>query len=309
MKIKILALLIINFLFINHSFAQELNAKVVVNGSAVQNNVDQKIFKALEQSLQDFINKRKWTNDEFTTTEKIDCQFNITVTKRSKDIADAYEAKLSIQASRPIYQTDYSSPIFNYVDKDFIFKYIQFQPLDFNENRIVGNEPLVSNLSATVAFYVYYIIGLDYDTYKLKAGSEFYNKALNIVSNAPEGNGITGWKNEGSKNRYWLIDNILNARFAGFREVLYNYHRNGLDAMAKTPSAAAVVMMNTIPTLYQINSETPGSAILFTYFSTKNNEYLNVLTKATMAEKLKLVPQISMLDVPNATKYGELLKE
>jgi Domain of unknown function (DUF4835) len=289
--------------------AQELNAKIVVNGTAVQNNVDQKIFKALEQSLQDFLNKRKWTNDEFGNTEKIDCQFNITITKRAKDMEDAYEAKLSIQASRPVYQTDYSSPILNYVDKDFIFKYIQFQPVDFNENRVAGNEPLVSNLTATLAYYVYYIIGLDYDTYKLKGGSDYYNKARNIVSNAPEGNGVSGWKNEGTKNRYWLVDNILNSRFSGFRDVLYSYHRNGLDAMTKTPAEANAIVLNTIPTLYQINSETPGSAILFLYFSTKNTEYYNMLSKASMAEKIKLVPQISMLDVPNATKYSELLKE
>jgi Domain of unknown function (DUF4835) len=306
---KILILLSVICTQITQGYAQEMNAKVVVNGAAVQNTVDQKVFKAMEQGLQDFINKRKWTNDEWANTEKIECQFNITITKRATDVPDAYEAKLSIQASRPVYGTDYSSPILNYVDKDFIFKYIQYQPIDFNENRVAGNEALVSNLSATIAYYAYYILGLDYDTYKLKSGNEYYAKALNIVSNAPEGNGISGWKNEGTKNRYWLVDNIMSARFAAFREVLYNYHRNGLDAMAKNSKEGTDVILSTISSLYQINSEAPGSAILFLYFSTKNNEYYNILAKASMQEKLKVVPQLSMLDVPNATKYGELLKE
>jgi hypothetical protein len=288
--------------------AQELNAKVVVNGTAVQNTVDLKVFKALEQGLQDFLNKRKWTNDEYTSAEKIDCQFNVTITKRSKEVADAYEAKLSIQASRPVYQSDYLSPLINYVDKDFVFKYIQFQPIDFNETRVAGNDALAANLTAVFAYYVNYIIGLHYDSFKLKGGSEYYTKALAIANNAPEGNGISGWKSEGTKNRYWLADNILNARFGLFREAIYDYHRNGMDAMTKQPAKASNVILNTIPTLYQINSETPGSAIFFLYFSTKNNEYFNILSKATADDKNKLVPQLSMLDVANATKYGTLLK-
>jgi Domain of unknown function (DUF4835) len=291
----------------NKIIAQELNAKIIVNASAVQNSTDIKIFKTLEQGLQDFLNKRKWTLDEYTMDEKIECQFNLTIIKKGKD-ADCYDAKLSVQAARPVFQTDYVSPILNYVDKDIYFKYIQFQPLDFNENRVAGNDPSIGNLPAIMAYYVNYIIGLDYDSYKLKGGSEYFAKVMAIVNNAPEGSGITGWKNEGAKNRYWLADNMLSARFVNFREVMYTYHRNGLDAMAKNPPEALDVILESIKTLSQLNMETPSSALLFLYFSTKNNEYYNFLSKASTEDKQKLIPLISMLDVPNATKYSGLLR-
>jgi hypothetical protein len=304
---KFIALIVLLISFSSNIMAQELNAKIIVNGSAVQNAVDLKVFKTLEQGLQDFLTKRKWTTDEFTAEEKIDCQFNLTITKKGKD-ADTYEAKLSIQAGRPVYNTDYTTPIINYVDKDVLFKYIQFQPLDFNENRVAGNDPVVANLPAILAYYVNYIIGLDYDSYKPKGGSDYFSKAMSIVNNAPEGAGINGWKNEGAKNRYWLADNMLSARFVNFREVMYNYHRNGLDAMAKNPAEGLDVILGTIKTLSQINTETPSSALLYLYFSTKNLEYYNFLSKASAEDKQKLIPLISMLDVPNATKYSSLFK-
>jgi hypothetical protein len=304
---KFIAILVLFVSCCQTIHAQELNAKIIVNGTAVQNVIDLKTFKTLEQGLQDFLNKRKWTTDEFTTAEKIDCQFNLTITKQGKE-GDTYEAKLSIQAARPVYNTDYTSPILNYVDKDVYFKYIQFQPLDFNENRVAGNDPSIANLPAILAYYVNYIIGLDYDSYKLKGGSEYFSKAMAIVNNAPEGAGINGWKNEGAKNRYWLADNMLSARFVNFREVMYNYHRNGLDIMAKTPEEGLEVILNSIKTLSQINTETPSSALLFLYFSTKNLEYYNFLSKASAEDKQRLIPLISMLDVPNATKYSSLFR-
>jgi hypothetical protein len=290
------------------SYCQELNAQVIVNGNAVQNTVDVKIFKSLEQSIEDFLNKRKWTSDEYAINEKIDCQFNLTITKKGKT-DNAYEAKLSINAVRPVYNTDYTSPIVNYVDKEIIFKYIQFQPLEFNETNIAGADPLASNLSAIFAYYTYLILGLDMDSYSNKGGTALYNKARNIVANAPDGYGITGWTSEGTKNRYWLTDNLLNTRFNAFREALYTYHRNGMDQMTGKPDEGTETILNTINAIYDVNSETPGSAILFLFFSTKNAEYLNLLTTASAEKKLELVPKISMLDVSNAAKYSALLKQ
>jgi hypothetical protein len=304
-KISI-AFLVLFSVYIGQTTAQELNATVVVNGTAVQNTVDLKVFKALENSLKDFLNKRKWTTDEFGTNEKIDCQFNITITAKKDD--DLYEAKLNVQASRPVYGSDYLSPLINYVDKDFLFKYVQFQPIDFNENRIAGNDAQSANLTAVVAFYVYYILGLDYDSYKLKGGSDHFAKALAIVNGAPEGSGVSGWKNEGTKNRYWLVDNILNSRFRDVREIYYNYHRNGMDALAKTPALATDVILNTIPMLYQVNTDNPNNAIILMYFSTKNNEYYNILEQSDSPEKGNFITQISQLDVANAVRYNALKK-
>ncbi len=304
---KIIGFVIVFALSINAN-AQELNAQVILNAQAIQNNVDVKIFKNLEQSLKDFLNTTKFTKDEYGALEKIECQFNLTIQKVGKE-ANSYEAKLSINASRPVYGADYQSSILNYIDKEVMFKYVQFQPVDFNETRVAGNDPLAANLSAIFAYYAYYIIGLDMDSYKQSGGSDYFNKARNIVSNAPEGYGIDGWKPEGSKNRYWLVDNILNSRFIPFREAYYYYHRNGLDQMTTNAEEANIAILNTISTIYQVNMESPGSALLLAFFSTKNAEYLNILTQASMEEKLKLVPMLSMLDVPNASKYSALLKQ
>jgi hypothetical protein len=288
--------------------AQDINCNIIINSSAIP-NVDQKIFKTLQQGLLTFVNTRKWAVEEIKTEEAIDVNFNITLLKKG-DAPDSYEAKLTIQSSRPVYGTDYNSTIVNYIDNAFKFKYVQFQAIDFNENRIVGNDPLVSNLSATIAYYIYLSLGLNYDSYKLKAGQEYFNKALNIVNNAPEGYGITGWKNNEAKNknRYWFVDNILNSRFSSFREVIYNYHRNGLDQMISNKEEAQKVILKTISTLTLLNGENPGSAILYFYFNAKNEELLNILSSAPAEERATLLPQMAILDVTNANKYNALIK-
>jgi hypothetical protein len=288
--------------------AQDINCNIIINSSAIP-NVDQKIFKTLQQGLLTFVNTRKWAVEEIKTEEAIDVNFNITLLKKG-DAPDSYEAKLTIQSSRPVYGTDYNSTIVNYIDNAFKFKYVQFQAIDFNENRIVGNDPLVSNLSATIAYYIYLSLGLNYDSYKLKAGQEYFNKALNIVNNAPEGYGITGWKNNEAKNknRYWFVDNILNSRFSSFREVIYNYHRNGLDQMISNKEEAQKVILKTISTLTLLNGENPGSAILYFYFNAKNEELLNILSNAPAEERAALLPQMAILDVTNANKYNALIK-
>ncbi len=286
--------------------AQDVTCKVVINSSAIA-NVDQKIFATLKQSLTNFVNNRKWTNEEFKTEEAIDINFNITLTKKDAD-ADIYEAKLSVQSSRPVFGTDYYSTLLNYVDNSFRFKYVQFQPIDFNENRVTANDVLVSNLSATMAYYIYLAIGLNYDSYKLKGGQEYYTKAQNIVNNAPEGAGITGWKSNESKNknRYWFVDNLLNTRFVAIREIYYNYHRKGLDQLGTNKANANTVILNTISALSILNSENPGSAIIFLYFNAKGEEYLNIISNTPKDNRASLIPQLALLDVTNATKYNAL---
>ncbi|HMH21001.1 MAG TPA: DUF4835 family protein, partial [Puia sp.] len=172
--------------------AQELQANITVNATRVGNSVDHKIFKTLQGALQDFLSNRKWSNESFQTNEKIVCNFLINISTSGDN--NTFQASLVVQAGRPVFNSSYQSPLINFNDESFAFRYVEFQPLDFNENRIQGSEPYAANLTAELAYYVYIILGLNFDSYALRGGDPYYQKALNIVNNAPDGRDITGWK-------------------------------------------------------------------------------------------------------------------
>ncbi len=306
MKIKLLffILLTINM----PAWAQELFCKANVIADQIQ-GVDGKVFKTLEQGVADFMNKRKWGNDAFDTKEKIECVVNIIISKSIEGTEGGFIGRISLQANRPIYNTNYNSPLINFTDKDFAFKYIQFQNLEFSDTRIAGNDPLESNLTAVLAYYAYMILGLDYDSFSPKGGTEFFNKALNITNNAPEHKAIVGWKGaESQRNRFWLIDQVLNARFIGFRDVFYKYHRLGLDVLSTNPEEARLTINGLFPVLQQINSDNPSTMLMQVFFTTKSDEIQGFMANASMADKQKLIPIISSLDIANAGKYAEMMK-
>jgi hypothetical protein len=192
--------------------AQEIQCRISVLSNKVT-NVDKKVFVTLQNGLANFINNRKWTNDVFQPNEKINCSFLISI---DKDLGDnVYKSTLTIQAARPVYNTTYDSPLINFQDDNLVFRYQEFQPIEFNENRVQGTDPVASNLTATLAYYVNIILGMDYDSYSLRGGDPYFVKAWNIVNNAPEGRDIAGWKPfDGLRNRYYLAENINNNRFA-----------------------------------------------------------------------------------------------
>lgn len=291
-----------------YSAAQEFKAKVIVIAEQVQ-GTDPQVFKTMEQAITEFINTRKWTSESFTNAEKIECVMTVVVTKLIEGVEGGFTGRISVQATRPVYNTNYTSPMVNFVDKDLSFKYVQFQPIEFNDNRITGSDALVSNLPAVIAYYCYIILGLDYDSFALKGGTEYFNRALNIANNAPENKAISGWKaTENQKNRFWLIDQILNSRFAGMREVVYKYHRLGMDVLSSDPESARNTMNGLFTTMQQINNENPSSIWLQFFFNAKSDEVVNFLSQATLIEKQKIVPIVSQLDVSNAGKYANLLK-
>jgi len=188
--------------------AQELNARVNVNSSSVGTSVNKGVFQTLQTSIANFLNTHKWTSENFLSNEKIDCSFLLILQPTST--ANLYTATLTVQAGRPIYNSSYLSPIINFQDKDIAFKYVQFQALDFNENNISGTDQQASNLTALLAYYAYMIIAFDYDSFSPKGGDPYFQKAQNIVNNAPEDQTIVGWKAfDGIRNRYWLAENIL----------------------------------------------------------------------------------------------------
>lgn len=287
------------------ALAQELNAKVTVMHTQVQ-GVDPKVFQTLEQNLNTFLNSRKWTNDHFQNNEKIDCSFLLNITKKAND--NTFSAVLTIQASRPVYNTDYNTPTVNFQDNEVTFSFDQSQTIQFDDNNVAGSDPLVANLTAVFAYYVYYIIGLDYDSFSPNGGTAYFQKAQDIVNKAPEKSSvIQGWQASGStNNRYWLVEEILNPRFKEFRTFWYTYHRKGLDQMTDSPGDALKNILSGIPVLATIQKENTNPIILQFYFDAKSSEWANLLQQAPQADRDKYVQQMMSIDVINANKYRNI---
>ena len=287
--------------------AQELAASITIQSNKVDNQVDPKIFPQLQIQLKDFINQRKWSNDAFSSEEKIDCSFYITI--ESVVAPGIYDAKLSIVSNRPIHNASYSSSVLNMQDAKFTFKYQLSQPIEFNENRIQGADPLASNLTATIAYYIYIILGLDYDSFAPKAGMPYFNKALNIVYNAPEGSGISGWKSyDGQRNRYILIDNLTKSGNDKVHDVIYSYYREGLDQLTEKPELAKSNILNALINLQDMNEGAVSGMLIPILMQAKFSEIAGIFSKSDKATRKQLLTTLSFLDIANINKYKEMLE-
>lgn len=294
-------------LLLQHAEAQELNAKVNVVYAQISSNVDKRVFQNLQTSLQNFINKRKWTNDNFESNEKIDCSFLLNL--QSVVESNVYKATLTVQAARPVYNTSYLSPLINFIDNDLVFRYVEFQPIEFNENRIAGTEPLAANLAATIAFYVNLIIGLDYDSFSPKGGDAYFQKANLIVNAAPEGRSITGWRAfDGQRNRYWLSENLQNSKYAQVHDALYTYYRKGLDQMLANEKEARTQIIQALNFLSVVHAETPNLMIIPFFFQGRSEEIIRTFKKSTQQEKNQVAELSSKMDITNASRYNSELK-
>ena len=291
------------FIFIVRS--QELQARISVLANKISTQVDKKVFQTLQAALNNFINNRKWTGDNFQTTEKINCSFLINL---EKDLGDnVYKGTLTIQAARPIYNTTYESPLINFQDDNLTFRYVEFYPLDFNENRVQGSDPVAANLTATLAYYVYIILGMDYDSYSLRGGDAYFQKAWNIVNNAPESSNISGWKQfDGLRNRYFLAENINNSRFALMHDALYAYYRSGLDNFYDKEDEARNGILTCLNDLNTINTENPNSMLIQFFFQGKSSELIKMFSKANPDIKKRARDLLVKLDITNVNAYKDL---
>jgi hypothetical protein len=284
---------------------QELQARVSVVANQISSQVDKRIFQTLQGALNNFINNRKWSNDAFQASEKIQCNFLITLTKELGD--NVYQAVLTVQAARPVFNSTYQSPIINFQDENLAFRYVEFQPVEFNENRVQGNDPIASNLTAVLAYYINMILGFDYDSFSLRGGDVFFNKAWDIVTNAPEGRDITGWKPfDGIRNRYYLAENLNNNKFALFHDAVYSYYRSGMDIFSENEDEGRNGMLNSINFLNTINVENPNSMLLQFFFQGKSNELVKVFSKAEPGMKGRAKDMLMKLDITNASSYKAL---
>lgn len=287
--------------------AQELNARVSVVANRVNNNVNKSTFTTLQTALTNFLNNRKWTGDVFAPNEKIDCSFLLNLEQGTEP--NVYTGSLTIQAGRPVFNSSYLSPIINYRDDNIIFKYIEFQQLDFNENRVTGTDALASNLTAVFAYYANLILAFDYASFAPRGGDVYFLKAQNIVNNAPDGRGISGWKAfDGIRNRYWLTENMLNTRYTIMHDIYYNYYRQGMDKMYDDADGARAEFLNVLNLLNTFNSENPNTMINQFFFIGKSNELIQVFSKAKPADKVRALEILPKLDITNSTKYKEGIK-
>jgi len=303
---KISLLVILSFVF-KVTVAQELKANITVISNQVANNVNQNVFRTLQTALNTFINTRKWTTDNYQPNERIECNFLLNL--QSTGDLNVYNASLTVQAARPVFNTSYLSPIINFKDDNIIFKYIEFQQLEFNENRVSGNDALISNLTAIIAYYANMVLAFDYASFSLRGGDPYFQKAQNIVNNAPDGRGISGWKAfDGVRNRYWLVENMLNSRYTIMHDVYYNYYRLGMDKLYEDENAARAEVMNVLNLLNNFNTDNPNKMINQFFFQGKATELVKIFSKAPQQDKARASEILQRLDITNASKYKDELK-
>lgn len=304
-KIRLTAFFVFLFCSSVHVEGQELQARVTVIANKVGPKIDKKIFTTLQTQLTNFMNNRKWTNDVFQPSEKIQCSFLVAIEQDAGN--NIYKAKLTVQAARPVFNTSYDAPLINFLDENFVFKYQEFQPVEFNENRVGGNDPLVGNITAVFAFYANMILGLDYNSFSLRSGDNYFQKAWNIVNNAPESSEISGWKSTDSqRNRYWLAQNFNNSRFALMNDALYAYYRTGLDIFYENEEAGRSGIINCLTFINTINTENPNSMMVPFFFQGKANELVKIFSKANPDQKARARDLLTKLDLTNAAAYKEL---
>jgi Domain of unknown function (DUF4835) len=278
-----------------------------VSGARMPTSVDRRIYQALQTALSDFLNNRKWTSDAYQSQEKIECAFLLNLTGGGDQ--DTYTANLVVQAARPIYGSSYNSPLINYQDNDFTFKYVLFTPLIFDDSRVQGTDPLVANLAAVFAFYAYMIVGFDDESFSLKGGDPYFQKAKNIVDNAPEGGGIRGWSAfDGTSNRYWLAENLQNSRYSLLHDMYYQYYRQGMDQLTSDEQKARSAVLTALADLDNINQDNPSTMIRQFFFQGKSTELGNLFAKADGQDKARALDLLQRLDVSNINKYKQLLK-
>jgi hypothetical protein len=289
-------LILVLLFVVGYINAQELNCTVKVNFEQVAGTNNQ-VFKTLETSLSDFINKTSWTSQKVKNVERINCSMFINITEYA---TNQFKATIQVGSSRPIYNSMYSSPVLNYNDKDFNFEYTEFQLLNFNPNSFD------SNLISVVAFYSLVIIAMDADTYKLDGGQSYYEAAQD-VANVAQSSGYKGWtQGDTNQNRYWFITNVLSNSFSQFREALYTYHFEGLDQMHQDQKVGKEKVSEGITKLSYMELNRPNSYLTRIFFDAKSDEIVSIFTGGPTFDNESLVNKLYTISPMNSEKWSEI---
>jgi len=293
-------ILLILSLFLLNAQSQELLCNVEVSSQQIQGS-DRRIYETMKNAIYEFMNNQNWTNYTLKPNEKIECSILINVTDRPS--TDFFRCDMTIALRRPVFNSTYNTVLFNYIDKDVEIEYIENQPLDFN----VGM--FSSNLTSILAYYAYLMIGLDFDSFNLNGGDPYYEAALNIV-NAAQSTTYKGWNSaEGTRNRFWLLENLTNPSYSGIRSFYYEYHLKGLDIMYETPERGRQTILATLEYLKQVKQSRPGLLILQVIADSKRDELVNVFSEGVPTEKTNAVKILNEIDPSNAMTYQKILQK
>ena len=289
-------LIVFVFIFaIGSTAAQELNCVVTVNSDQVA-QTNQQIFKTLERSLNDFVNRSKWTNRVYKDNERVNAQMFITITEYE---SNRFKGNIQIQSSRPVFNTSYETPIFNYKDNQFNFEYIEFQPLVFNEN------VFESNLVSVIAYYVYVVLGLDADTFTLEGGSDYFRMAQNIVTQAQSSNSL-GWSQSSDRSRFELVDNLMSNTYREYRVAMYNYHRKGIDILADNNSTGKQVIAGTLNLFETMIKRRPNAFLVSTFFDAKSEEIRNIFSDGPKVDVIQLKETLNRIAPLYSSTWNEI---
>lgn len=276
--------------------AQELNCNVVVNAQRTGNETLQ-VYKTLERQITEFINNTQWTNKNYKQQEKINCSMFINIQENNND---TFDATLQIQSSRPVFDSSYTTPVYNYNDQNFTFTYLQFQNFVYNPNQFE------SNLVSILAFHVYMILGLDADTFSKNGGSEYYRQAQ-IIMNYSQQSNAKGWRLEdGRQTRFALVTDILSPTYKEFREVMFDYHFNGLDIMSKDTAKAKKNIAGFLNGLNALNQRRPNSFLMRVLFDAKAEEILDIFSGGPSVKITDLITTLNRVAPLHSSKWNDI---
>jgi len=296
---KYLMFFMVLIISLSSVFAQELRCNISISATKIQ-GANKTMFETMQSDLYEFMNNRKWTDNKFATDERINC--NIFINLDTQISSDQFTGSIQVQLRRPVFGSSYETILLNIKDNDFNAKYVEYQTLEFNET---SNK---DNLTNILAYYAYIVLGMDYDSFSPLGGTEFFQKAQTIVNNSQ--NAVEkGWKAfESERNRYWLVENILNKSYAGFRNCTYQFNRQGLDVMSEKPEEGRAVIAESLKSIQKVFRSQPSLYILQVFFDAKSDELVNIFSKSFSDEQNRVSVLLNEVDPSNGTKYANILK-
>jgi len=299
MKFCSVCLLLFSLSLAVPAVAQELNVTVRVNDTRAQTTVEQ-VFRIMETEFADFYNNRKWTEDVFEQQERLN--INLVITIRQMPNVGQFQADVQVQTSRPVYGSNYESLVMNFADRQWEFLYNESQPLQFAENRFI------SNITSMLAYYAYMALGMDYDTFSEKGGSIFFQRALDIV-NFAQPSGAAGWDQfENTRNRYWLVNDMLNPQMEAVRQAMYLYHRKGLDVMGQDPEEGRKAVIEALELVQEANQTKPNSIVVIAFLDAKAPELLKMFTNAPLTERRKVYTLLAQISPQKSGEFRALVE-
>jgi hypothetical protein len=299
MKKRLVPVLVL--FFCTQVYSQELRCNIQLVTSKIP-GTNKQVFQTLQTAVTEFMNNTAWTNYKFSNAERIECNILFNLTEMIGN--DQFKGSLTVQTQRPVFNSSYNTVLLNYVDNDLDFRYVEYQPLEFSETIYT------SGLTSILAYYANIILGINFDSFGLMSGNEFFQRAEKIVNNAQNAT-EAGWKASEStsrKNRYWLVNNILNNDFSPVREFIYTYHRKGLDQMFDKTFEAREEIVNSLILLQEVYRSRPDPFMHFlqVILDAKNEEFVNIFKEATEDEKRRVMSILNQIDPTHKETYARI---